>query len=401
MAQLAFFGSQVFAVLLVGRDDEGYLFRYFNAEAFQTHNFPGVVGQQAELVRSQVMQDLGADAVVAQVVRIAELEVGLHGVQPLLLELVGMEFCRQANAAALLPEVEQHAAFLRNAAHGGMELAAAVAAAGAEDVPGKAFAVHAHQRGLVRGDFPVHQGQVKGSVQMGFVKMAGEFSVVRRHFDGFHQAYLLFLGPAVFNELGHGAGFQSMFFLEAAQVPRAGHGAVFLHDFTAHAGRLEARHAHKVNGGFRVAGAAQHPAGNGAQREGVAGLHEVVDGGPGIRQRADGQGTFRGADARGDVMGRVYGDGEGRGHVFPVDGGHERELESVRAFRGKRGADKAPGVGDHEVDGFRSGELGGNDEVRFVFTAGIVRDDDHPSLPDFFHGFVNSAELKLIVHMRE
>jgi hypothetical protein len=231
--------------------------------------------------------------------------------------------------------------------------------------------------------------------------MAGEFSVVRGHLDGFHQEDLLFLCPAVFNELGHGAGFQSVFFLEASQVPRAGHGAVFLHDLTAYAGRLEARHAHKVNGGFRMAGAAQHPAGDGAEREGVARLHEVVDGGPGVRQRADGQGAFRGADARGDVTGRIHGDGEGGGHVFPVDRGHERELEGVRPFRGERGADEAPGMGDHEVNGFRRSEFGGKDEVRFIFTAGIVRNDDHPSLPYFFHGFVNGAELKLVVHIRE
>ena len=81
------------------------------------------------------MQNLGADAVVAKVVRVAELEVGFHSVQPLFLELVGLEFCRQADAAAFLAQVEEHAAFLRNAAHGGVELAAAVAPAGAEDVP--------------------------------------------------------------------------------------------------------------------------------------------------------------------------------------------------------------------------------------------------------------------------
>lgn len=233
---------------------------------------------------------------------------------------------------------------------------------------------------------------------MGFIEVANEVAVVRGHLDGFHQAYLLFLGPAVFDKLGHGAGFQAMFFLEAAQVAGAGHGAVFLHDFTADAGRLEGRHAHEVDGGFRMAGAAQHPAGNGSEREGMAWLHKVIDGGLGVRQRADGQGAFRGADARGDVMGRIHRDGEGGGHVFPVDGGHERELEGVRPFRGKRGADEAPGVGDHEVDGFRRSEFGGNDEVSLVFTTGVVRNDDHPSLPYFFHGFVNGAELKLVVH---
>ena len=232
--------------------------------------------------------------------------------------------------------------------------------------------MHAHQRGLVRGDFPVNQGQMKSSVQLGFIKAAGKVSVVCGHVDGFHQPDLLFLGPAVFNKLGYGAGFQAMFFLEFPQIPDAGHGAVFLHDFTANAGGLKACHAHEVNGGFRMAGAAQHSAGNGAERECMTRLNKVVDGGFGICQRANGEGPFRGADARSDVMGRIHGDGERCGHVFPVDGGHERELEGVRPFRRKRCADEAPGVGNHEVDGFRRSEFGGNDQVCLIFTPRVI-----------------------------
>ena len=145
-----------------------------------------------------------------------------------------------------------------------MELASAVAAAGAEDIPREAFAVDAYQCGFFRRDFPVDQGQVEGPVQLGFIEMAGEVSVVRGHVDGFHQADLFFLGAAVFNKLSDGAGFQAVFPLEGSQIPDAGHGAVFLHDFTTDAGRLEARHADEVDGGFRVACPPQDSAGNGA-----------------------------------------------------------------------------------------------------------------------------------------
>lgn len=165
------------------------------------------------------MQDLRSDAIVAQVVRIAEPEVGFHGIQTLFLKFVGLEFCRQSDAAALLPQVEQDASFLGDAAHGGVQLAAAVTAAGAEDISRQAFAMHAHQRGLVRGDFPVNQGQMKSSVQLGFIKAAGKVSVVCGHVDGFHQPDLLFLGPAVFNKLGYGAGFQAMFFWNSPRSP--------------------------------------------------------------------------------------------------------------------------------------------------------------------------------------
>lgn len=110
------------------------------------------------------MQDLRADSIVAQVVRIAELEVGFHGIQTLFLKFVSLEFRRQADASAFLPQVEQDASFLGDAAHGGVQLAAAVAAAGAEDITRQAFTMHAHQRGFVRGDFPVNQGQVESTV---------------------------------------------------------------------------------------------------------------------------------------------------------------------------------------------------------------------------------------------
>lgn len=106
----------------------------FMPKPSQPHDFPRVVGKQAQLVCSQVMQDLRSDAIVAQVVRIAEPEVGFHGIQTLFLKFVGLEFCRQSDAAALLPQVEQDASFLGDAAHGGVQLAAAVTAAGAEDV---------------------------------------------------------------------------------------------------------------------------------------------------------------------------------------------------------------------------------------------------------------------------
>ena len=58
----------------------------------------------------EVDQDLGADAVVAQVGREAELEVGLDGVAGPLLQLVGAQLVEQADAAALLGDVEEHAA---------------------------------------------------------------------------------------------------------------------------------------------------------------------------------------------------------------------------------------------------------------------------------------------------
>ena len=75
-----------------------------------------------------------------------ELEVGVDGVEALLLQLVGPQLVQQADAAALLREVEQDAlALLLDAQQRVLELLAAVAAQRVEHVAGQALRVHAHQ----------------------------------------------------------------------------------------------------------------------------------------------------------------------------------------------------------------------------------------------------------------
>ena len=101
--------------------------------------------------QAEVDEDLRADAVVAQVDRQAELEVGVDGVEPAVLQLVGVELVEQADPAALLGEVEQHAAALAlDHRQRRLELLAAVAAQRVEDVAGQALGVHAHEHVVVR-----------------------------------------------------------------------------------------------------------------------------------------------------------------------------------------------------------------------------------------------------------
>jgi hypothetical protein len=102
--------------------------------------------------------------VVAGVLRQAECEVGLVGVEPLVLEGVGVEFVVQADATALLAQVEQNAAGARDPLDGLAQLGAAVAARGAEDVPGQALGVQPHQRGRGRAGIAQDEGDVLGAV---------------------------------------------------------------------------------------------------------------------------------------------------------------------------------------------------------------------------------------------
>src|SRR5262245_19599221 len=150
MSQLIFLGFQIAGVILVGWDLDGDAFDNAQAVAVQADDLAGVVGEQADVADAQIVENLGADAVVTQIGAEAEAVVGFDSVEPLgLLELVGLELGQEANALAFLTHVEHDAlAGLADLRHGLVELGTAVAQATAEDVTGEALAVNADQHRL-------------------------------------------------------------------------------------------------------------------------------------------------------------------------------------------------------------------------------------------------------------
>lgn len=69
--------------------------------------FVRVIRQQPDLRNAQRAQDLRGGGVVAAVRRKSQRLVGLKGVQPLILERVGVELVVEPDASALLTQVEQ------------------------------------------------------------------------------------------------------------------------------------------------------------------------------------------------------------------------------------------------------------------------------------------------------
>src|ERR1700732_1000662 len=67
VAQLFLLGPQVAAVVLVGGDLDGHALDDAQVVALHAADFLGVVGQQADVADAEIDEDLGADAVVAQV----------------------------------------------------------------------------------------------------------------------------------------------------------------------------------------------------------------------------------------------------------------------------------------------------------------------------------------------
>ena len=111
------------------------------------------------------------------------------------------------------------------------------------------------------------------------------------------------------DQIGDGGDLEPMTLGEGNEVGQTRHGAVIVHDLADHACRIEAGEPGDVHGGLGVAGAHEHAAVLGHQRENMARGHDVPE-----------------------VLGGVDGDGDGVGAVMRRDAGTRRP----RALRSTR-----------------------------------------------------------------
>ena len=140
-----------------------------DAGGLKRGDFLRIVGDEADAGDAEELEDFGGELVGAAVGGETELDVGFDGVQALVLELVGAELGHEADAAALLLLIEEDADALGgDAGERELELEAAVAAEGAEDVAGEALGVDADQgRGGV--DVAHDEGDEAFRLRGGFV----------------------------------------------------------------------------------------------------------------------------------------------------------------------------------------------------------------------------------------
>jgi hypothetical protein len=133
-----------------------------------------------------------------------------------------------------------------------------------------------------------------------------------------------------------------------------------------------------------VAGARQHAAGLGDQREDMPGLAQV--GRLRIRPhgRTHGVGAVVRGNAGGDAFRRFDADGEVGVELRGVVLDHRRQAELRATFARQRQADQAARMRDHEVDVGRLHQLGGHDQVALVLAVLVVDDDDHATVADLF-----------------
>ncbi len=249
----------------------------------------------------------------------------------------------------------------------------------------------AHQRGVLLFRFAVDERHVVLAGQLVDIEVQLEVAVVRGQVHDAVAPHDPFARAAPGDERGDRQDAQAVLVRERDQVRQAGHLAVVAHDLADDGDGLEAGKPRQVDGGLGVAGAAQDAAGDGLQREHVAGADEVARRRLVVGQQLHGAGAVEGADAGGDAFAGVHGDGEGGAvAVALVQRHHAAETEPAEPAFFHRHADQAAAVGGHEVDDLGRGLFAGGDEVAFVFAVLVVHHQQHLAGADdverLFHG---------------
>lgn len=135
----------------------GNALRHPDSRRFHCRHFLRVVGHEPNRPHSKLLEHLGWQFVGAAVGRVAQFQVCLDGIQPLVLKLVSAKLGHQPNSASLLLLIQQDPRSLRsNLAERQLQLQAAVAAQRSEDIPREALGVNPHQRRR-RMHVPHHQ----------------------------------------------------------------------------------------------------------------------------------------------------------------------------------------------------------------------------------------------------
>ena len=393
VAHFFLFGLEVAGVVGVCDGADGELLDDLEVVGFEADDLAGVVREEADFVDAEIGEDLGSEAVVAEVHGETKAFIGFDGVEALLLQFVGADFGSEADAAAFLAHVEQDpSTFFFNALHGLVELGSAVAAAGGEDIAGEAFAVNPHQCWLCGGDLAFHKRDVVHAINERTVEMQIEIPVVSGHVDRLFVLHELLAFAAVGDEVLDGAHLEPVFLFEADEIRQTGHGAVLFHDFANDSGGIEAGEAREIDGGLGVARAAQNTASLGLEGKYMAWLHEIGGLCLGVGEQANRGGAVFHADARGHALGGIHRDGEIGFKKFSVLGNHSLKAEAGSALLGDGCADKAAAELCHEIDGCGSDFGGGHEEIALVLAVGVISNNHHASSTDVGNDFGNRIE---------
>jgi len=99
----------------IGLAANRHLLHHLDAVAFESNHLLRIVRQETKLSHAEIKENLRSQSVVPQITGKTELGICLHRIETFFLELIGMDFRGQPDAAALLSHIHKYTgAFLRN-----------------------------------------------------------------------------------------------------------------------------------------------------------------------------------------------------------------------------------------------------------------------------------------------
>ena len=242
------------------------------------------------------------------------------------------------------------------------------------------------------GDVPHDERDRDPVVHRGLVGDAGELAELGGQPRLRRPPHELLLLHAVLDQVLDGDDLEPVGAGELEELRQPRHAALVVQHLADHAHRGRAGQPREVHRRLGMAGAAEHPAGQRAEREDVAGPVEVFRARGGVDEGADGDGAIVGGDAGGDAAAGVHGGGEGGAVRLGVVAHHQADLEVVEALAQHGHADEAAAVAGHEVHRLRGDLVGGHQEVALVLAILVVHHHQHPARPDLLDGFLDGGE---------
>src|SRR5688572_11604186 len=389
MTELVSFRPQVTLVLPVRRLHQRHAVAEAQAVSLEADHLARIVGDRPNRLESEIQEDLRTDTVVAEIRLEAEPLVRLDGVRAFVLQLVRLELVEQADASPFLVEIDHDAAPLRlDHLHRRVELPAAVAAEGVEDVAREALRVHPHQHALTIGQVAVDQRHMLVVVDVVAIPDDLPRTMLRRQSrlsDAMHQTFVL---QPVRHELRDRDERQAMVFRELLQLRSTRGGAVVIQDLTDHAGWVESRQARQVDRRLRMPDALEHTALARAQGEDMATVTEVAGHRGRVYRDADRGRAILSADTGADAEARRRIDAHRVCRAIIVDVGlaHGCEPELVDALARQRDANEAARLPNHEVDHLGRHELRRANEVALILPVLVVGNDDEAAGANVVYG---------------
>lgn len=148
MTQSASLGSDVVCGMRIDRNIGANPLGYLDACREHGSNLLRVIRHQAHGANLETAENLYRELIVTAVHRVTKVEIGVHRIQPPLLQFVGAQLFHQPDTAAFLMLIEKKpCTFLCDRTQRQMQLVMTVAAQRMEDISGGALRMNANEWG--------------------------------------------------------------------------------------------------------------------------------------------------------------------------------------------------------------------------------------------------------------